>query len=207
MHNETLKAKAGTTLAGCVRRIVATYQLATVQQLRAGERWYADGGEIVADIAAGGGIGTERAAVVVAHLSPQTSWQRNVTGARQLVREGRADHCMGSNITRALLAMHADDPWSTFGARSPKTRRFAANLLGDTQLVTVDVWAMRVALGRGWGPNWRKGDDRDLALILGRVGVYEAVEHAYRRAARQLQEAPTTVQAATWIVARNGRAG
>jgi hypothetical protein len=201
-----LRSKAGATLAGCTRRIVATYALATPEQINAATRWYVNGADVVAELAETGNIDRERAAVVIAHLSPQTPWSRNIAGARQLVREGRADHCMGSNITRAMLAMNAPDPWDTFGARAPKTRRFALNLLGRTDVVTVDVWAARVALGRGWGKDWRTGADGDLIRALGRTDVYEALELAYRRAAKTLQQQPSTVQAATWIVARNGRA-
>lgn len=206
-HNLTLKTKATTTLTGCARRIVNTYRLATDEQIEQGTRWYDEAGQVVDDVAERGRISRDRAAIVVAHLSPQTTWRRNVAGAVQLVTEGRADGCIGRNVERALAAMHADDPWSTFGPDARKTRRFARNLLGDTDVVTVDVWAMRVAFGKGWGPKWRTGDDDGLDLVLGRVGVYEAVEAAYVRAARSLGELPTTVQAATWIVARNGRAG
>jgi hypothetical protein len=205
VHDTTLRNKATATLAGCTRRIVTTYGLATEEQVEQGAQWYGEGGRVVDEIAELGGISRDTAAVVVAHLSPQTSWKRNVAGARQLVVERKADHCMGNNVERALLALDADDPWSTFGPRAHKTRRFARNLLGDTEVVTVDVWAMRVAFGKGWGPNWRTGDDDGLDLTLRRPGVYEAVEAAYKRAAKALQVLPTTVQAATWIVARNGR--
>jgi hypothetical protein len=66
--------------------------------------------------------------------------------------------------------------------------------IGDTEVVTVDVWAMRVAFGRGWGPEVRTGDD-DLELVRDRVGVYEAIEHAYLRAGKRLGMLPTAVQA------------
>lgn len=205
-HNTILKTKAETTLTGCARRIKKTYELASAEQIEQGARWYREAGEVVDDIAERGGITRDTAAVVVAHLSPQTTWQRNVAAAYQVVTERRADGVIGRNVERALMALDADDPWSTFGPDARKTQRFARNILGDTELVTVDVWAMRVAFGKGWGPTWRTGEDDGLALTLGRVGVYEAVEAAYQRAARSLGVLPTTVQAATWIVARNGRA-
>ncbi len=207
VHDKTLKAKANTTLFGCTRRIVATYRLASAQQVKAGARWYRDGGKVVRRVAEEGNISRDRAAVVIAHLSPRTAWKRNVDGALQLVRYGEADFCMGRNVTKALSALSADNPWSTFGADAHKTWRFAMNLLGRTDVVTVDVWAARVALGRGWGADWRTGQDGDLDLLMGRAGVYEAIEAAYLRAGRSLDIPATTVQAATWIVARNGRAG
>jgi hypothetical protein len=36
--------------------------------------------------------------------------------------------------------------------------------------------------------------------------VYPAIEHAYRVAAERVGVDPTTMQATTWVVARNGRA-
>jgi hypothetical protein len=62
--------------------------------------------------------------------------------------------------------------------------------------VTVDVWAVRVALGTR----------PDAEQCLTRVGVYDALEHCYRLAAQRAGVDPTTMQATTWIVARNGRA-
>jgi hypothetical protein len=55
---------------------------------------------------------------------------------------------------------------------------------------------MRVALGTR--------DDAE--TILGRAGVYAAIEHCYRLAARRACVDAVTMQATTWIVARNGRA-
>jgi hypothetical protein len=207
VHDKTLKAKADTTLIGCTRRIVSTYRLATVQQVKAGAKWYAEAGRAVREVAKVGDISKDRAAIVIAHLSPRTTWRRNIIGALQLVQSGRADGCMGRNVTNAQSALAATDPWSTFSMEARKTRRFAMNLLGRTDVVTVDVWAARVALGRGWGPSWRTGEDGDLDLLMDRAGVYEAIESAYLRAGRSLDTLATTVQAATWIVARNGRVG
>lgn len=207
MDSDTvLRSKAGTSLAACTRRIGAVYRLASADQLAAGSRWYADGARVVDQVADAGRIDRERAAVIVAHLSPRTTWSRNVAGALQLVQHGRADYCMGANITRAMLALTMSDPWTTFGPDARKIKRFALNLLGRKDVVTVDVWAARVALGRGWGPEWRTGADDGLDVVMGRVGVYEALETAYLNAARRIGAEPPAVQAATWIVARNGRA-
>jgi len=71
-HNLILKDKVGTTLGMCTRRILATYRQATRSDLDYGRRWYADGHDHVIDIARMGGISVERAAIVVAHMSPRT---------------------------------------------------------------------------------------------------------------------------------------
>lgn len=191
-HNSNLTARAGVTLETVVRRIVKTFDRATASDLEAGARWYDEAGEHAAELA--GAFGSrEHAATVIAHLSPRTSWARNVAGAYAIAAGDGSDNpagCIGANVKRARQAILSDDPVSTLNG--PKTRRFALNIIGDREAVTVDVWAARVA-----------GVDE---AALGRKGVYDAVEHAYRLAARRRGVDPATMQATTWIVARNGRA-
>jgi hypothetical protein len=177
-----------------VRRILATWHRATPADVEAGATWYADAGHHVDTLASLGGISREHAASVISHLSPRTPWSRNVAGAYALVTTGDAPGCLRANVARARAALASDTPFETFGG--PKTRRFARNVAGDRAAVTVDVWAVRVALGTR----------PDAEQCLSRVGVYDALEHAYRLAAQRVGVDPTTMQATTWIVARNGRA-
>lgn len=194
--NETLKTKAGTTSRACVDRIVATYRRATEADREAGARWYGEGEVFCTSLAAQTGHSVETVAAVVAHLSPRTTWSRNLYGATMLLTTGEAPTCIAANVERARKALVAAEPRETFGPTAPKTRRFMANLLGERDVVTVDVWAARVA----FGPR----DDAE--KVLGRVGVYDAIERAYQIAALRLGVDPVTVQATTWIVARGGRA-
>lgn len=195
-HTDTLRRATGTTVRACADRIVATYARATAADREAGASWYADGESIIADLSARTGYSREHVAAVVSHLSPRTTWSRNVYGATMLVTTGTAPTCIGSNVDRARRALQSDAPLDTFGG--PKTRRFARNLLGDRTVVTVDVWAARVAFG---------DSVENPEAALSRVGVYDAVEHAYVCAAARLGVDPVTVQATTWVVARNGRKG
>lgn len=189
-----LRQVAGTNIRAAADRIVATFQRARPADIANGARWYVDGEGFVDRQAALHDRSREHVAAVVAHLSPRTTWQRNLEGAVNLLSTGRAPGCLGTNISRASAALASDHPLGTLNG--PKTQRFARNLLGDREAVTVDVWAARVALG----------PRADLELVLARKGVYGAVERAYRVAARRLGVDPVTVQATTWIVARNGRA-
>lgn len=186
--------RVGTSSRATVDRIVGTYARATATDTELGAAWYADAGQVATDLARAGGISVEHAATVLAHLSPRTPWSRNVSGAWALVLTGDAPGCLSANVSRARASLDSDDPLSTL--RGPKTAAFARNILGDREAVTVDVWAVRVALG--------PRDDAENALRA--AGVYQAVSHAYRLAARRLGVDPVTVQATTWIVARNGRA-
>jgi hypothetical protein len=195
-HTSILRNATGTTVRACADRIVATYLRATPDQIADGAAWYADGESIITALSAESGYSVEHVAAVVSHLSPRTTWSRNVYGATMLVTTGTAPTCIGANVDRARRALESDAPLDTFGG--PKTRRFARNLLGDRTVVTVDVWAARVAFGD-------VVDNPEQALS--RVGVYDAVEHAYVLAAARLGVDPVSVQATTWIVARNGRKG
>lgn len=192
-HTQRL-ATAGHSVRQVSSRIVATWQQATYQHRRQGAAWYPKAGKMIGQLSKLTGLPKPTVAAVVAHLSPRTRWSHNVTAAQTLLLTGQDPHgCLGANIARARLALASKDPLATLNG--PKVRRFAANLLGDTDQVTIDVWAARVALG----------DDPLSAILLGRVGMYEAVEHCYRLAARRVAIAPAVVQATTWIVARGGR--
>ncbi len=192
-HNERLTT-IGESTRRVADRIVDTWMRATPANIEEGARWYAEGEALIDELAAEHDLTREAVAAVVAHLSPRTTWARNVEGARKLLATGEAPGCLGANIDRALSALDSDDPLATLNG--PKTSRFALNLLGDREAVTVDVWAVRVALG----------DREDAEKVLARAGMYLALEHAYRVAAQRIGADPVTVQATTWIVARNGRA-
>jgi hypothetical protein len=192
-HGERL-ASIDESTRRVVDRIVTTWHRATAQDMDNGAGWYAEGEKLVDELASEHGLTRETVATVIAHLSPRTTWQRNVQGARSLLADGTAPGCLGANVDRALAALDSGDPLATLNG--PKTYRFALNLLGDRDAVTVDVWAVRVALG----------EREDAERVLARVGVYAAVEHAYRLAAARMGVDPTTMQATTWCVARNGRA-
>lgn len=191
-HDATLR-RSGTSLEATVKRILRTFDRATPSDIEAGASWYAEAGSI-ADALAHKATSREHAATVLAHLSPRTTWSRNVAGAVSLLTDGTTAGCMAANVTRARKSLGTADPLSTLNG--PKTRRFALNILGDRDAVTVDVWAARVALGKST-------DDPE--RVLGRKGVYDAIEHAYRLAAARRGVDPTTMQATAWVVARNGR--
>lgn len=195
-HDQTMRRVFGVTLETVVRRILRTWDRASRSDVEAGARWYDEAGTLAANMAAahrGDGVDLERAASVIAALSPRTSWNRNVIGAAAFLVSGpaaaRRVGCIARNVEKARLAKRLG--FEAFGPTAPKTARFARNIAGDRESVTVDVWAMRVV-------------DLDENLLT-RKGAYDAVEHAYRLAARRRGVDPSTMQATTWILARNGR--
>lgn len=189
-HDAVLRVKANITTRTVTERIMRVFARATEDDILAGKGWYSEAQGVARELAEEAGMSVTAAAAVIAHLSPRCPWERNITMARELVRTGDTKGLRG-NIGKARRAMVADDPWSTFG-NGPKTKAFAANIIGDDHAVTVDVWAARIA-----------GITEEQ---LGLVGIYEAVSHAYRLAAKRVGITPAQMQAITWVVIRGSAA-
>lgn len=193
-HDQVLRNRAGATTRTVTDRIMRVYSRATEDDILAGKAWYDEARGVARELAAAGDMSVTASAAVIAHLSPRCPWERNISAARELVYTGETSG-LTDNIRKAKQAMVADDPWSTFNPdpnESLKTKAFAANILGDDHAVTIDVWASRIA-----GISEQQ---------LGRVGVYEAVAHAYRLAAKRAGITPAQMQAITWVVARGSAA-
>lgn len=197
-NNQLLREKTGLSQTKIVNNILAVWKSATEVSREDGAQWYAINGEAIEKMASGTGVSRETAAAVTAHLSPRIHWAKNLIAAHKVLHGRPVSGIMSRSLAGAqeALATYAigDNPlWTLNG---PKTRNFALNLLGDTEAVTIDVWAGRVALGHRV----------DLDKIMSRAGVYNALAHCYRLAAQSVGVTPSTMQATTWIVARNGRA-
>lgn len=183
----------GVSYSTIVRRILKVWDRANESDIESGAHWYDEAGTLAANMAGAHLDGDiERAAAVIAALSPRTTWARNVAGAAAFFVGGpimaRRVGCMTRNVETARQAkLHGFDALG-----GPKTNAFARNIAGDREAVTVDVWACRVA-----------SVDED---NLGRKGAYDVMVAAYRAAARQRAVDPAMMQATTWIVARGGRA-
>lgn len=186
-------AKVDMTTRQASDMIIARWHEATLEQVTAGRMWYGYAFELATEMSKVANISIERAAIIIAHLSPRVQWVTNKRYALELATTGeRPAGSMRQMADKALAALTADDPWSTFGPTSPKTRAFAENILGlPTAAVTVDVHTVE-AIGLD-------------TSVLGLTGVYEAVAHAYRLAAARLGEEVSTLQAVVWVVQR-GRA-
>lgn len=153
-----------------------------------GEDWYAEGLEMAHAVGNGDVV---LGAAVIAILSPRRPWRANVALAFAWAR-GEEVRTMGDQ-QRKLARIGTDALDDIVGG--PKVRSFWANLCGDSNAVTVDIWALRAALASD-----EVTDDDYGKLASG--GRYEACAEAYRRVARKYGEAPSTTQAIVWIVER-----
>ncbi len=180
-----------------VRRILRHYRAATPAVHAAGQSWYRAAQDAAAaiyperpDIAAG----------VIAALSPRAQWSVNVRWARAIVHAARTGAPMPAVHTETMrtiawrIATGEQTPEQAL--KGPKTSRFYRNIMQDMDCATVDIWAMRAALG----PSMPAGKQAPTRV------EYRAIESAYIRAARIAGTSPAMLQAVVWIQVRGAAA-
>lgn len=181
--------KVGLTVETVVKRIMRTFERATTDEFLQGLVWYFDAKQIVTDLSSQSDYTAAQVAAAMAHLSPRLRWKQNVDSIEQLVLSGKVpNYVMSGPANRAKAALVAANPELTFGKKALKTLNFSRNVSGCSNSVTVDVWAANVA---GIA-------ESELKL----TGVYDAIAHCYRLAAKRAGVTPAQIQAITWIVVR-----
>ena len=68
------------------RNILAVFALATAGEVQEGREWYDRANRVSAEIASAHGISLETAAGVIAALSPNNRWERNIVDAENIIR-------------------------------------------------------------------------------------------------------------------------
>jgi hypothetical protein len=169
-----------------VRRILSWWDVADDGCREAGDVWYPLAREHAATVAQLADVTLPVAARAIAELSPRCRWEWNVRAAYVLAQGGTPSRVLPESVVVARRVLAGGEGRSELTA--PKVHAFARNILGCRDSVTVDAWALRVA-GVPEG-------------AIGRVGVYAAVAHAYRLAARRANVTPCVMQAVTWCAIR-----
>ena len=176
-----------------VARILNAYDRASASDMADGERWY-ETARITADaLAAGTGLTTEQAAGVIAALSPRVRWETNVKAAAMIIAAARRTSVRpyvagySANIEKAWKIANGGDPEKILGG--PKVTSFFANICGDEESVTCDVWAARAAEGvsNKYAPSGKR---------------YTLLANAYRMAASARDVSPMIMQATVWVFTR-----
>lgn len=203
-----MTATTSATRTAMVRRITRAYRASTAAHRAAGLGWYAEAWRVANEIAEGlvGAAVWARmtneqrhalaslVAGVIAALSPRCQWSTNVAWTRAVMHaawSGLPCPPVHTTVMRAQAWRIANGEAVLSVLNGPKVRAFWANITGDTDAVTVDVWAIRAAMG-------------DAAPTDGRItpAQYRAVADAYRRAAAILGITPRECQAAVWVHTR-----
>lgn len=196
------KEEWGITIAQMVENILNCYHLSEPIHKEQGAIWYSQEYSWCEQLAKETGVYIERVAYAVAVTSNNIRWEKQKSLSKDFIlwikygneptgfKRGIIDRCA---IKAAEIILHGN----ISACSGPKVNAFARNLLGEKHSVTVDRWALWVSLGRvvpeQLTSSWvRPGSRR------------RAVESAYHEAAYQLGMDVSTLQAITWLYAREG---
>ena len=181
-----------------VKRIMDMYKQATPEFIEGGHNWY----EKAHDIAKGIGRGdVEKGAGIIAALSPQTGWGRNIQLAGEMARTGNARHTTDS-VTKAQRILEGEHPLNVLGGQ--KVTSFYKNIVdpSDREPVTIDRHAHDIPMGITFRGS-KKSDEPSPDLGLSEKGRYNHFVDAYKKAAEHLEvDVPHKVQATTWVTHR-----
>lgn len=178
--------------------ILKTFRAATADQIVEGRRWYPQAIKTLTELRLTSGLqlDSKSVAAICAVLSPRITWGENIKGVAAMLRAVR----QGSSLLPAGIAGLAKNrarAWdiargllTTDAVSGPKVTAFYANLCGDYQRVTLDVWAARAA-----GVDEAQHDHIDRYR-------YVYLERAYKVVAEELGFLPAELQAICWIVVR-----
>lgn len=162
--------------------------------------WYNDAYEFANGLSLKYNLSIVQVANVIAALSPQMKWEKNKENAKAAI-EAYVAHLDGWLTREQLPKVHTftamsdnayailfDEPF-TLGQ---KTASFAANILGNYNVVTVDSLAMSILLGF-----YRKAGSYKIYKV-----AYKYAQSLYIEAAKQLGLSPAHLQAVVWVVCR-----
>lgn len=156
-----------------------------------GRAWYPTAHRIVLDWSDAYNQSIATVACVIAAISPQIDWERNLIAADDVLA-GRAISVGGPlhlNVAKARkIAKDRSGQITPYFPYGPKVASFACNLAGDWSVVTVDGHAAQAAMndvmfsrGLSWTP-------------------YAVFAQVYLDVARRLSLEPATFQAIIWHV-------
>ena len=187
-----------------VHNIMACYRAADSVQVNEGLLWYSDAKQAAHDIAVKHNVAVYIVVAVIAALSPNNKWSRNVTNADALI--GAFVNGDGIDAVRVstynkmkqkawdILAARPDYDGAKRMLKGQKITSFFMDIMGEFN-VTIDGHARNIAYGERVGLT----DDRT------NIGVreYRALQAAYEEAARRVCLMPYQLQAITWRVWRD----
>jgi len=176
-----------------VENVLKVWEASSNADKASGAEWYNEAHDLAIELTNDANTG----AGVIAALSPQVSWVRNVTMARQIANGETPTMTNGRNIAKAQRCMSGESWNDVLGG--PKVRAFAATIENpETEQVCIDRHAFDIAVGFS-------SDDRTRGTLLGRAGIYEQFAAVYVEAAKMLNVAPSVVQATTWVAWRHAK--
>lgn len=192
--------------------IIGTFFLASPVEIQEGQQWYQRAADITAKISGKFGISLAQAAGVIAALSPQNPWERNIRDAYNICEaftiDGKAAalnvKCgtFNSNKAKAIAILESDGLIHKVAGilNGQKVVAFFYCIIGDPEAVCVDGHAYSIWLGE-------RVSTSDTPKITPKL--YERIAQDYRESTHKINSIlgssylPATVQAITWVVHRN----
>lgn len=186
------KQEAESVSASQVANIVACVQAAAPAEYAGGLAWYGAFGKAIEGYGKAHNLAPEQAIALFACLSPQTGIKRNWSNFTAIARDKNLDNTttVYGQMRRKVLDWLSGVGDTSSMVRGDKVSRFAANLAGDYNVVTIDRHAVAAATN---------GADNGDCLTHTR---YLAYQRAYQAAAAILEITPAQAQAIAWIVWR-----
>ncbi len=136
--------------------LLAVYSTASPQARLDGLSWYSTARQTVREWSKRDGLSISTIACIIAALSPQLDWQRNLLCARQLLDgeypRGPFTSCIRKANEILIIGRERGKRYIAFNdmlrlfPQGPKVNCFAHNLAGIDTVVTVDGHAIRAAL-------------------------------------------------------------
>ena len=187
-----------------IYNITSVYRDADETQHAEGLLWYSDAQKAAHNIAVKYDIAVYIVAAVIAALSPNNKWSRNVSNADALIGAFiRGDGLLSVKVSTYnkmkqkawdILAARPDYDGAKAMLKGQKITSFFMDIMGEFN-VTIDGHARNIAYGERVGLT----DDRT------NIGVreYRDLQAAYEEAARRVGLMPYQLQAITWRVWRD----
>ncbi len=177
--------------------IIKVWNAASTADMQEGMSWYVRAYEFCQLVADKYSLDVATVAGVVAALSPQNRWERNMRDAEAMVvaykLQLEVPHCgtYAANVAKAQRILEGEEPLNVLGGN--KVRSFYANIMGDSESVTVDGHAWCIA-----------NDNKQTMLNVPKLTdkVYHGLADEYRQAAKQVGVQPMQMQAVTWVTWR-----
>lgn len=189
-------------MANYVRNILKTYRKATHSDIASGIEWYDRAKREAKGISKELGLSLSTVVGVMAALSPNNRWERNVKDTYAMCKafvEGyeiddfkvSTYNAMKQKAWTILEESLNDDDDILSRLNGQKIRSFYSNIKGLDE-VTVDGHALNIARG------YREGLTSDKTNIGKKL--YKELQEAYVKAAKRAGVAPHEMQAITWTV-------
>lgn len=170
--------------------------------VNAGVVWYRDANKLCKDIASKTGLKFTTVAGVIAVLSPNQNWQvqqKYTLRFIQDIQKGTYYKSTGYGyFTNRLKAVNMilSDTVKPY-LRGAKVEAFYNNITGNLNTVTLDIWAIRIALNDLTLPK------KDSGLYMRNNALRDEIYKAYLLASSELNYKPAILQSLVWHIVRD----